>query len=346
MKETRYSEEPAADIWKKLLKYSFGSNIKKLTGITDDVLINTISGSIVQASEYFSMARLASLNTSPLLMYYGCVNLLFGVGLIKTKCMITVNSHGATLTNADIATSVGDTEILLSGAGDGAFFAFNRLFSSESAFPRTWTIQDVLAYIPDLKVDFEECYSGVASNCIPLETVKRKGDKLDRILLLDLRKEFNSEEIVDFEKAYLSAQKTNDYVILRDRLKSTEIGVYSVSGQKNLLRYTDFNGKKFHLEQIMAIFLGLYSLSVLSRYHPGRWFPFVQRDDTGEKGLIEDFLSVASRKLPNLALNLILGKDIHFLHTAIGNTDLSKDYDPDEVKRIVREELRITKLGQ
>ena len=344
MGEIRYSEDPTADIWKKLQKYSFGSNIKKLTGIHDEGLLNSISGSIVQANEYFSMAGKASLNTSPLLMYYGCVNLLYGVGLMKSKNRIEIKSHGATLSNAETVSAIGDTEILLSGAKDGAFFCFNKIFAAENAFPRCWSVRDLLSYIPDIKSDFEDCYAGVSSNCIPLETVKRKNDKIDRIKLSDLKTPFNSMEIVNFEKVYLKAQTTNEYVVLHNRLKSMEIGVYSISGQNNLVRYKVVEGSNFYVDQIVAIFLCLYALSVLSRYHPGKWFPFVQRDDSGEKGLIEDFLSVASRKLPNLVLNVILEKDIQFLHTAVGNVDLSKDYDPDEVKRIVNEELRISKL--
>jgi len=105
------------------------------------------------------------------------------------------------------------------------------------------------------------------------------------------------------------------------------------------------DGKEYYVDQIMAIFLGLFALSVLSRYHPAKWYHFVQRDDTGEKGLIEDFLLIAQRKLPNLVLNVILGKEMQFIYNTIGTTDLSKDYDPDDVKKIVLEEIRTGRMG-
>ena len=61
--------------------------------------------------------------------------------------------------------------------------------------------------------------------------------------------------------------------------------------------------------------------------------------------MVEDFLSIASRKLPNLVLNLILGKEIHFLYNAMGTVDLSKDYDPDDVKKIVHDEIKTSRIG-
>lgn len=340
MRELRYSEDPVKDIWKKLLKYSFGSNVKKATGIEDEGVINSISGSIVQAHEYFITSNRVTLNTSPLLIYYGCVNLLHGTASILTKKNIQIKNHGASLSIPESDESIGDAEVCLSSSIDGAFCTFNRVFANDNPFPKMWKVREILSYIPDIKNEFEECYSGVTSNCIPVETVKRKTGKLDRIKLSDLKSEFQKDSIVGFSKSYLNVQKTSKYIILRKKLNTKEIGVFSISGEKNLSIYSKREGKEFYIDQLMAIFLGLYALSVFSRYHPAKWYPFVQKDDTGEKGLVEDFLSIASRKLPNLVLNLILGKEIHFLYSAMGTVDLSKDYDPDDVKKIVHDEIR------
>lgn len=345
MQEIKYSEDPISDIWKKLLKYSFGSNVKKATDIEDEKIVNAITGSIVQAHEYFTTSKHVTLNTSPLLLYYGCVNLLYGTALVLTKQNIHIKNHGASLSVSESEKAIGNTEIFISSSPDGAFATFNNIFSNDNPFPKLWKIRDIFSYIPDIKTEFEECYASESSNCIPVETVKRKNDKLDRIKQSDLNKDLNKNSIVDFDKAYLNAQRTNEYIILREKLKSKEIGVFSISQQKNLLTYSNYDGKPYFLDQPMSIFLGLYALSVLSRYHPAKWYPFVQKDDTGEKGLVEDFLSIASRKLPNIALNLIKGKEMHFLSNAMGTIDLSKDYDPEEVKRIVNDEIKTSRLG-
>ncbi len=343
--DLRYSENPTNDIWKKLLKYSFGSNVRKATGLTDESIVDAISGSIVQAHEYFATASRVTLNTSPLLMYYGCVNLLYGAASILTKEISQIKNHGASISIPTIDNSIGSVEVYLSSSLEGAFKIFNKVFSNDNHFPKQWKIRDILSYIPDLKNEFEDCYSGITSNCIPVEKVKRKNDKLDRIKLTDLKCEFQNITIVDFNKAYLNSQRTNEYIILREKLNANEIGVYSISGQKNLVVISNINGKEYYLGQIMAIFLGLFALSVLSRYHPAKWYHFVQKDDTGEKGLIEDFLLIAQRKLPNLVLNAILGKDLQFVYNTIGTTDLSKDYDPEDVKKIVLDEIRTGRMG-
>lgn len=342
--EFRYSENPTNDIWKKLLKYSFGSNVRKATGIKDESIVDSISGSIVQAHEYFVTSSRVTLNTSPLLMYYGCVNLLYGTASILTKQITQIKNHGASISIPTTENSIGSIEVYLSSSLEGAFRIFNKIFSNDNHFPKLWSIRDILSYIPDLKNEFEDCYSGITSNCIPVEKVKRKNDKLDRIKLSDLKNEFKNSSIVDFSKAYLNSQRTNEYIILREKLYATEIGVYSISGQKNLVIISSKDGKEYYTNQLMAIFLGLFALSVLSRYHPAKWYHFVQKDDTGEKGLIEDFLLIAQRKLPNLVLNYILGKDIQFVYNTIGTTDLSKDYDPDDVKKIVIDEIRTGRM--
>ena len=153
------------------------------------------------------------------------------------------------------------------------------------------------------------------------------------------------ERIVDFSKEYLKAQITNDYIILREKLTSTDIGTYSISGQKYLINEFEIGSNKYHLNQIMSFFLGLYSLSVLSRYHPALWYEFIQKDETGERSLIENFLSVSARKLPNIVLDLITGKENRFQPSITGYVDLSKDYDPEDVRRIARDEYLNCKDG-
>lgn len=106
--ELKYSENPVNDIWKKLLKYSFGSNVRKATGIEEESIVEAISGSIVQAHEYFVTSSKVTLNTSPLLMYYGCVNLLYGVASILTKEVINIKNHGASISIPANDNSIGD----------------------------------------------------------------------------------------------------------------------------------------------------------------------------------------------------------------------------------------------
>jgi hypothetical protein len=153
-----------------------------------------------------------------------------------------------------------------------------------------------------------------------------------------LKKEFDELNISNFKNAYLPHQETNEYIILREKLKSIDIGTYSISGEKNLIYLVESEGKKYYMNQVMAIFTGLYSLSVFSRYHPNIWYPFVQKDETGERGLIESFLSIAYRKLPNLALNIVLDREIVFVNNSLGSIDTSQQYNTEDIKKLIHEE--------
>jgi hypothetical protein len=345
MEEIKYSENPVGDIWQKLLKYSYSSNIKKAIEIFDDSLIDTICGSIVQANEYFMSSKKASLNISPLLMYYGCVNLFYAISLIKTKEVHEIQNHGASISfPCDIKNVIGDTIINLSTSDNGAFAYFNRILDSNNRYPKSWKISDVFSFVPELVSEYNECYSDSFSSCIPIEVIKRKNDKLDRIAVNKLRFTFDKKAIVGYENEYLEPQVNKDYVILREKLNPVDVGVYSISGQKNLLIFRNEALSKYYINQAMVFFLGLFSLSVLSRYHPNIWYPFVQKDNSGEKGIVEDFLSISYRKIPNIALNTLLNKSIRFVPISDGVFDSSKDYDPEDVKRIVKDEIILSKL--
>ena len=79
--EKIYSEKAEEDIWSSLLKFTYTENLKRFFNDrqedVNEVLIETISGSISQAYEYFSVSKNASLQVSPLLLYYGATNLLY-----------------------------------------------------------------------------------------------------------------------------------------------------------------------------------------------------------------------------------------------------------------------------
>ena len=51
-------------------------------------------------------------------------------------------------------------------------------------------------------------------------------------------------------------------------------------------------------------YVALFTLASLCRYYPERWSPFVMKDTTGEKVLIEKFLYFARRLIPNYVLNM------------------------------------------
>lgn len=340
MDEFKYSENPINDTWKMILKYSYTSNIEKYLGESSDKEFNqSIAGSIVQSSEYFSSFSKVSLNTSPLLLYYGFVNLLFASSSMITKKNIIIKNHGLSITLPDDSSNIGDCIINISNSNDGAYNIYNSIHSKGSNYPQKIKIKDIFSMIPELKHDFEECYSQ-HSLCLPIEIIKRREGEIERIKINELLQDLSSINIVDYDKSYLQPQKTNKYIILRKKLNGDDIGTKSISGQKFLYQYFKSNSKDYEFNEIMIYFIGLFAFGYISRYHPEIWYPFVQTDQTGEKSLVEDFLSLAHRILPNLILNKIHNKRIIFTNNEIGMVDKTTQYDPEDVKKIIKEEMR------
>jgi hypothetical protein len=75
--------------------------------------------------------------------------------------------------------------------------------------------------------------------------------------------------------------------------------------------------------------MALYALGQVSRYNPALWHPFVRTDATGERLLIERFLTLATRWLPNLVLSAVTKKWTRFTTVAVqpvrGLAMLTKD---------------------
>lgn len=218
MKEYKYSENSINDIWKGLLKFSYITNIEKhLNSTLDDKLKNSIAGSIIQSYEYFNSFQNVTLNTSPLLIYYGYVNLLYATTILKTQTNCKIKNHGMSLKLSD-SQSIGDTIINLFDSPEGALFKYSNALSPDDNYPNSISIKDIFSLIPELKFDFEECYLGQKSLCLPVETVKRREDTVERISLGAISQDLSENNIIDYDKAYITPQLTNEYLILRKKL--------------------------------------------------------------------------------------------------------------------------------
>jgi hypothetical protein len=85
--------------------------------------------------------------------------------------------------------------------------------------------------------------------------------------------------------------------------------------------------------------MGLYILGFLPRYRPELWNPFVQRDATGEKLIIEKFIDICKRYFPQLVLEFLVGSRIQFVNETDGILDLSKNLTDSEIEDKVKKIL-------
>lgn len=85
--------------------------------------------------------------------------------------------------------------------------------------------------------------------------------------------------------------------------------------------------------------MGLFVLGYLSRYQPMIWSPFVRNDYTGEKRVIEKFINISKRVIPNMILNFIYKTDFYFVKEIYEPINLSKTVSEDRIREILKEEI-------
>lgn len=324
------SENATKDQWKLLAQYAYPTNIVRYLQqhafAGSEKLVEYIAGCFRQSEAYFTAAEDSPIDISPLLQYYGAATLLAGASALVQGDQLPIKEHGMTLNATDIR-RVADAQV--TPRRNGALQQFASIFSIGCRFVNgePWTLEEIFGSIPDLKQDFEDCYQQAVPYTIPVEIVKRDRGSLERIAIEELRR-FRAPDdaltnVENLRQAYLVPELTNQYVILRRRIESSEIGTYSLFNQKHLQVAHSKKGQKLTPSQVMSLFMGMFSLGFLSRYHPEFWNPFVRSDQTGELLLVEKFIAVCQRYFANLVLNEIQKSRIQFVNKTKGILDLS-----------------------
>ena len=348
-KKKIFSENPEFDIWKSLLRYSYPANIRKYIQIqhgtepTDD-FVNLISGAITQAEAYFKASKVAPLDISPLLTYYGSINLLAASCHLKENQPLNIKGHGIKLrlSNYD-RDKIGDIKIMPNNSSTGCIQIFSKIFSHGLNFNSNdlWTIRELFGSIPDLKNEFEHCY-GEHSFVIPVEIIKTRGKIIEIIHndeVISFNKPIDWLKIKNFQANYLRPQQLEERIVLNRKINFSDCGIYSISGKKYLEVGHLKSGDTLYPGLIISSIMGLYALSFLSRYVAEIWTPFVRADKSGEKLLIEKFLITVQRQIPNLALNLISNSSSLYVSEVYGITDLTSVYTEGDIQEIVQEKL-------
>ena len=334
------TEDPIQDQWQLLDQFAYPANIRKylqqhqIHESTTD-LCEFIAGCISQAGAYFQASIAAPLFISPLLLYYGATNLMIGAGSLLTGIIKPIGHHGITLLPPEGADPrIRGFQLRPCHPKNGALTWFCEIFSNGCPITShgMWSLEEILASVPDLKNDFERCYDDGMPFIIPVELqemeIDYKGDGESRSLrifetvaLSDVSRFENPvahiKSVSDFASAYMNIgppQKSEKFIRLNRRMRAEEIGFYNIYGKKFLELPHLKNQTPVTLNQLIILFLGLFALGHISRYSPHAWYPFVRADSTGERLIVQKFLSIANRYIPNLVLNFILRSRIEFFH--------------------------------
>lgn len=352
---TIFSESPEKDLWRELLQFTYEVNIKRYLskkGYTvDEDTINCIAGSFLQANEYYKAAKGANLQISPLLLYYGSTNLLYGMSNLLSGSINKISNHGMKIYIPDQMSFVADTQIRFLSPVDGGVHVIAKAlgFTPDLTGFGDWTTREFLDSIAEINADFTQCYD-VQVGCIAMLDIFNTPDgKAEKIYFSEDNKEdlialLNNVE--GFDKSYLRVttakeyETGKEYFVLRHKLTGRDISEQAYSGQPYLRAGHNKNSQLVTIPTILNMYISLFALASLCRYFPERWSPFVIKDTTGEKLLIEKFMYYARRLIPNYALNMLLGSTVQYSSDRYTATDTIKLVGEHQVQEMVERRVK------
>jgi len=352
---TLFSEYPENDLWRELLQFAYEANIKrffKRHGIAgDDDTLNCIVGSFLQANEYYKAAKDADLQIAPLLLYYGSTNLLYGMTNLLNGKIVKINNHGMKSIISDKGSFIADTEIRFLSPNDGGVHVISRAlgFNTNLTNYGDWKLREFLDSIAEINSDYMECYNTRTGRIAMLDVFNTPDGKIEKIYFkAENRDEIHEmlNDVEDFNKSYLHVQILKDPItnkecfILRHKLNGKSISELSYSGQPYLKAAHIKNGQSITIPTVLNMYISLFALSSLCRYYPEHWSPFVLKDTTGEKLLIEKFLFYARRMIPNLVLNKILGENVNYISNKYEEINTVKHVGEHQVQEMVERKIR------
>lgn len=352
---TIFSENPEKDLWRELLQFTYEENIKRYLAKkgfeADEDTINCIVGSFLQANEYYKAAKDANLQISPLLLYYGSTNLLYGMVNLLSGKINRISNHGMKIFIPDQMNYIADTQIRFLSPTDGGVHVVARAlgFTPDLTGFGDWSLREFFDSIAEISADFAQCYD-VQAGCITMLDIFNTPDgKAEKIYFSKDNKEALIEllkNVEGFDESYLHAttakeyETNKEYFVLRHKLTGRDISEQSYSGQPYLRAGHIKNSQMITIPTILNMYISLFVLASLCRYFPERWSPFVLKDTTGEKLLIEKFMYFSRRLIPNYALNKLLDSTVQYSSVRYTATDTIKLVGEHQVQEMVERRVK------
>lgn len=348
-----FSENPEDDLWEELLKFAYEENIKryfKKKGFEEDNnVINTISGSFFQAYEYYKSSKSASLQISPLLLYYGTVNLFNGMADLMAGKVVEIKTHGMKIEIDEHNQFIAGTKVKFNNPEKGGVHLFADAFGYDiklTEYGNDWILDNFLDSIAEINDDYLTCYNKSFGNVCMLDVYKTPDGLIEKAYFNENQKQELLDlfgHVLGFEKSYLrptiGKKNGQNYYILRHKMAGEDISQISYSGQPYLRASHIKNSRNITVPTPISMHIILFVLASLCRYYPEIWSPFVQKDTTGEKLLFEKLLFYIRRMVPNFVLNHIYNKKVKFSSDKYTIHDMVKLVGEHEVKEIVAKEV-------
>ena len=354
MDERIFTENPEDDLWRELLQYSYKANVIRYLDEhslpRDNNAINCIIGSILQAHEYYLASKNVNLQIAPLLLYYGTTNLLFGISTLISGTAPTIQNHGMKPNSSTIQNYIADSSVSFLDPDYGGIHQFAKAFGYNDDLTKlgTWKLKEFNSSIAEIHYDYKKCYSEKYGNTLMIDVFQTPTGQIERLYcskdeLLTIFDILNRVE--GFNKSYLNPQtghdcsNNTDYIILRHKMNDINIKKISFSGQPYLQAGIEKQGHIVTIPTLFNMYISLFIMSSLCRYHPETWGPFVLNDETGERLLFEKLMYFSRRMIPNIILNKLYGKEITYVTQKYTEKETIKHVGEHEVKELIKQEL-------
>lgn len=343
-----FTENAEKDLWnhisffenhhncKKLLSGEFSSKRKiRYIGNTLDEKASQISMCIRQAKEYYYAYENTSINTSPLLLFYGMLSL--------SKALIIANNEDTFLDSSElmahgISSKIKNQESLtnqnLKVKEKGTFVSLAKTISNVVFVNNTIiNFKDLLSIKPEIS-EIYELYFNEPSHVIRLIGMDVKSvepfdvelypyeTNLEIIYqkISNLKNDFDVKEFsykhykgifgTEPEKKHIFQSKNMDKPSEEYSYEKIQHGgQYLVDGIKYCNEGTSL---KIYIDPSISDYLIIYILSDYVRYKQVDWNSIISGGDTGILGLINIYLSSCKRRFPNLILNELYGEKFIF----------------------------------
>jgi hypothetical protein len=283
---------------------------------------------IKQARQYYTAAMQSEILIRPLLLYYGMVSLLKAYILTRDPfypATTRVLQHG--LTSRKIKKSqysVGDDEIKIQKEG---LLPYVYSFLTNKPLESRYKVHELFALIPELQTSYQKVYQ--KENLIPVNLSAHYDFQHPSTLF------YLPESVLDYTHRsydsfidYLNRYNTGESYFSPSPLESPG-GIIRIqwnhplqqkvmdngNGFENQLFLVDYKGN-FHfllhptvaLPEITTHFMIMYILGMLCRYETERWGEIIFSFSSEDMYIIHEFLSISSRKFPNLIYDVLMGE--------------------------------------
>lgn len=211
-----------------------------------------------------------------------------------------------------------------------------------------WELIEFLDSVAEINNDYIRCYNKKTSKIILLDVFHTPHGMVEKLYYsFDNKDDYLKlfQDVEKFDNEYLNianakdAKSGKEYYVLRHKINGKDISELSYSGQPYLMAGHKKESKLITLTPLLNMYIILFALSSLCRYHPDKWGPFVLNDSTGEKLLFEKFLFYARRIMPNYVLNIIEGELIQYTSSRYIEKDTVKLVGEHQIEEIVEHKI-------